>query len=257
MSLVWEHFPRGGSDLLAMLALADWSDDEGRCFTSIAAIAAKTRLSRSQAQRVVHGLIDAGDVVVTDNQAGGAPGSTRRYRIALNRLRGGADATGSAAATGRMDAQDGSHRCAETGRMGATQTVIEPSRTVRPSSAKLPKLPVCPYTKIVETYHDKLPELPRALTLNSKRMEGIARFWRRVLTDTRPDTGERRATNADEALEWISRYFEVVRGIDWMNGRGARSADHPRWRADIDYLTSERAWAKVIDASGGDAQEAA
>lgn len=29
MSLVWENFPAGGSDLLTLLALADWSNDQG------------------------------------------------------------------------------------------------------------------------------------------------------------------------------------------------------------------------------------
>ncbi|KFL18966.1 Uncharacterised protein [Ralstonia pickettii] len=139
MSLVWEGYPGGGSDLLAMLALADWSDDNGRCYPSMSSIATKTRLSRSQAQRVVHGLIDSGFVQVIGNELGGAPGATRQYRIVLTKLTGSTnatptgrtDATGSVHATGSAHAQDGSHGCAETGRMDATQTVIEPSITVK------------------------------------------------------------------------------------------------------------------------------
>lgn len=138
-AMVWDGFPLGGSDLLAMLALADWSDDDGRCFPSMSAIASKTRLSRSQAQRVVHGLIDGGYIQVVGNEFGGAPGATRQYRIILSSLTGRVDATptgrmgatGSAYATGSADTQDGSHGCAETGRMGATQTVSEPSLTVK------------------------------------------------------------------------------------------------------------------------------
>lgn len=125
MSRVWEDYPGGGSDLLALLALADWSDDDGRCFPSMSAIAAKTRLSRSQAQRVVHGLITAGFIQVVGNEFGGAPGATRQYRIILSSL------TGRMGATGRADAQDGSHGCVETGRMGATQTISEPSIPVK------------------------------------------------------------------------------------------------------------------------------
>lgn len=93
MSKVWDAFPGSGSDLIAMLALADWSDDEGRCFPSMSAIASKTRLSRSQAQRVVHGLVDGGYIQVVGNEFGGAPGATRQYRIVLSSM------------TGRMDAQ--------------------------------------------------------------------------------------------------------------------------------------------------------
>lgn len=130
LSLVWESFPAGGSELLAMLALADWSDDEGRCWPSMASIARKTRLSRSQSQRIVHQLIADGFLSVTGNETGGAPGSTRQYMINFPTLTGRMGATGSAGATGRMGAREGSHGCGETGSTGATQTVIEPSRTV-------------------------------------------------------------------------------------------------------------------------------
>lgn len=131
LSLVWDKYPRGGTDLLALLALADWSDDDGRCWPSIAAISTKIRLSRSQSQRVVHGLIDEGFVKVIGNKDGGAPGASRQYQINLDLLTGRMGATGSASATGRMGAADGSHGCAETGSTGATQTVIEPSITTR------------------------------------------------------------------------------------------------------------------------------
>jgi len=142
MTRVWEGYPGGGTELLALLALADWSDDDGRCFPSMASIGAKVRLSRSQAQRVIHRLIEAGYVAVTGNEAGGAPGSSRQYRINLSMLTGRMDATGRANATGRMDAVDGSHGCGETGRMGAARTVSEPSvnrqRVARQRATRLP-----------------------------------------------------------------------------------------------------------------------
>ncbi len=84
LSKVWDGYPGGGSELLAMLALADWSDDEGRCWPAIESIARKMRLSDKQARRVVHTLIDAGYLSVTDNLLGGA--SSRRYQINLQKL---------------------------------------------------------------------------------------------------------------------------------------------------------------------------
>lgn len=131
LAIVWERYPSGGSELLALLALADWSDDDGRCWPSVGSIAKKTRLSRSQAQRVVHRLIDEKFVAVIGNENGGAPGASRQYQINLDLLTGRMGATGSASATGRMGAADGSHGCAETGSTGATQTVIEPSITTK------------------------------------------------------------------------------------------------------------------------------
>lgn len=116
MAKVWDcPGVGGGSELLALLALADWSDDEGRCWPSMAAIAKKIRLSRSQSQRIVHQLIADGFLTVIGNNNGGPPGATRQYQINLDLL------------TGRTHAQDGPHGCGETGRMGATQTTTEPS----------------------------------------------------------------------------------------------------------------------------------
>jgi hypothetical protein len=133
MSSIWDRFPAGGPDLLAMLCLADWCDDRGRCFPSIESISRKLRVSRSQAQRVVHRLILAGWVTVIGGHAGGAPGTTRRYQLNLCLLqeeaskRGGESATGSKNATRRKSARDGSQKCALTGSKSATQPVSEPS----------------------------------------------------------------------------------------------------------------------------------
>lgn len=147
MALVWERFPSGGNELLAMLALADWSNDHGaNCHPSMATIARKLRVSRSSAQRTVHRLIDAGWLQVVGGHTGGAPGTTRHYQINLEKLTGTGsvdatptgrtDATGSTNATGSTGAADGSHGCIGTGSTGATQTIIEPSLTVKTEKAR-------------------------------------------------------------------------------------------------------------------------
>lgn len=145
MTLVWERYPGGGTDLLALLALADWSDDDGRCYPAMASIASKTRLSVSQARRVVHRLIADAFVSVVGNENGGPPGATRQYRVNLDRLTTCMDATPTASAGARgtagTDARDGLHGCAQTASAGASQTVIEPSMNhqgvaqARPQSA--------------------------------------------------------------------------------------------------------------------------
>lgn len=102
LSMVWEGYPGGGSHLLVMLALADWSDDAGRCWPSIAAIGRKARLSPDQARRVTHRLIESGVLQVTGSKDGG--GASRRYQIQLDKLTPCADATPSANARGGADA---------------------------------------------------------------------------------------------------------------------------------------------------------
>lgn len=145
LSRVWDYYPGKGSDLLAMLALADWSDDDGRCYPSVSALAKKIRLKERQTQNAVRSLIEQGYVAVIGNEAGGAPGMTRRYRVAIERLTGAAECTPSKV--------DGCTVVRETGAAECTQTVNEPSiggeRAQAPAThplarkeTKRPKLPL-------------------------------------------------------------------------------------------------------------------
>lgn len=121
MSLVWEHYPEGGTNLLALLALADYSDDDGRCFPSISSIAKKIRLKHRQAQRLVHKLINDGYVRVIGNQQGGWHGDTRRYQIMIATL------TGVLGDTGVTNTPNGCRGRHSSGVLDDTQTIIEPS----------------------------------------------------------------------------------------------------------------------------------
>ena len=57
MSLVWKCYPKGGSKLLTMLALADWAGSDGaRIYPSMATLAAKIRMSERQVTRIVREL---------------------------------------------------------------------------------------------------------------------------------------------------------------------------------------------------------
>lgn len=148
MTYVWDGFQASGSELLAMLALADWCDDNGgSLFPSIKGVAEKIRVSESQARRIIRKFEEDGFISVVGNVNGGAPGMTRQYRLNVPKLRqlasekqnetGSTNATPSVDATPSMDARDGWHGCArrvapmrETGGTHATRTTREPSLTV-------------------------------------------------------------------------------------------------------------------------------
>jgi hypothetical protein len=146
---------------LALLALADRADDSGgSCWISMAVIADKASVSRSQAQRIVRWHVTQRLVSVVANQFGGKPGTTPHYQLHLDRIAalsnmGSADAapmdstgaTGSADATRSTAAQDGPHGCTggaapmrQTGSTGATQDVMNTKATTRATqkSARAP-----------------------------------------------------------------------------------------------------------------------
>lgn len=87
-ALVWRCFPEGGPLLLAMLALADYANDQGgRIFPSMSALAAKLRCSKKAARQSVHKLIDLRLVRIVANEKGGAAGMSRKLEIDIARLK--------------------------------------------------------------------------------------------------------------------------------------------------------------------------
>ena len=128
MTLVWENFTVGGSEKLAMLAMADWcNDDGGSLYPSISSIAKKINVSESQARRIVHKLIDDGYLAVIGNHAGGDPGQSRQYKMNIKMLYTPiANATPSAGATPSIHAQLPLAPMRETPSTHASLTTNEP-----------------------------------------------------------------------------------------------------------------------------------
>lgn len=252
LSLVWDGYPGGGTELLALLALANWSDDEGRCWPSIAAIGKKTRLSRSQAQRVVHRLIETGYVAVTGNETGGPPGSTRQYLINLDMLTGRMDATptgrtdatgtGSAHATGRTDATgrthaaDGSHLATKTGSTHATQTVSEPSTTVNLIADK-PLIDgkaadLCPHQQIIDLYHELLPAGRHVRAWNETRKAKLRTRWRE--------------DKKRQSLDWWRKLFAYIGRSDFLTGRTNSNGRAP-FELDLEWIVTPANFVKIIE----------
>lgn len=85
MSYVWRHAKVSGSELLVLLAMADFADDEGRnIYPSMQSLSEKARLSEKQTRRIVHQLVT--ENVIELIEAGGWDGKRNRaneYRIVM------------------------------------------------------------------------------------------------------------------------------------------------------------------------------
>lgn len=88
MSDVWAYADCSGSELLVLLALADFADDRGRnIYPSMQTLARKSRLSVKQARRVVQNLVKLNLIEIVE--AGGWDRGRNRsnaYRILLENL---------------------------------------------------------------------------------------------------------------------------------------------------------------------------
>jgi hypothetical protein len=81
MARVWDLSKHKGSDLLMMLAIADFSDDDGRAYPSVQTLATKCRISSTRhVNRILVVLRDSGELHVGISQG---PRGTNLYRIVL------------------------------------------------------------------------------------------------------------------------------------------------------------------------------
>ncbi len=123
-----------------------------------------------------------------------------------------------------------------------TPVLIEPNGSVGSAD----RLPRCETQSVVDLYHDTLPELPRVRLMTDGRRKAVSAFWRFVLTSKKSD-GSPRATNADEAMGWISGYFGRARDNDFLMGRGHKAPGHEGWQCDFDFLLTEKGKKQVIE----------
>lgn len=78
MADVWEHSSHSGSKLLMLLAIADFADDDGRAYPSVATLAAKCRMKLRNANVILAALRESGELQV---RFGSGPRGANSYRI--------------------------------------------------------------------------------------------------------------------------------------------------------------------------------
>jgi len=100
--------------------------------------------------------------------------------------------------------------------------------------------------QIVEAYHQELPTLPQVRVMGKTRAARIKALSSWVLSSKKPD-GTPRAETPEQCVEWFRAYFRRAASNDFLMGRTARSESHANWRADIDFLVSEKGVRHVIE----------
>lgn len=269
MARVWADSKHSGTELLMLLAIADFADDEGNAYPAVPTLAKKCRMGTRNANFILTALKTSGELEVRANEG---PKGTNRYRIVLGAQGTPLKRTSAPKAPRPLKpasppTPEAHFTPPEAGftlkptssppEAGFLQplkpTSDEPSLNHQePSDTSLsrplaPKFPNCPHDLIVQSYHAVLTELPRVKLMDSKgRKDKIAEFWRWVLTSTKSD-GTRRATTAEEAQAWIRAYFERARSNDFLMGRSNRSEAHSTWRCDFDFLLTEKGKIQVVE----------
>lgn len=120
MAKVWEHSQHGGTDLLMLLAIADFADDQGNAYPSVPTLAEKCRMKPRNAQVILGSLRKSGELQVKPNEG---PRGTNLYRITLVSQGVHSNAPLQSTAPLHSSAQRGAKECAE----GVHSNAPEPS----------------------------------------------------------------------------------------------------------------------------------
>lgn len=94
-----------------------------------------------------------------------------------------------------------------------------------------PKADPVPFTKIVELYHEKLPELSKVEKLTTTRKGYIRQRWIEDLPD----------------IEHWTNYFDYVRQSDFLMGKTQPNGDRRPFRCSLEWLTKPANFAKVSE----------
>lgn len=111
--------------------------------------------------------------------------------------------------------------------------LVTPNGVTCPRAADAPpaNLHDCPAQRIVDLYHEKLPELPRCEKLTPTRRGYLRQRWREDL----------------ETLEDWAAFFADVRKSDFLMGKKPGRDGRPPFRADLEWLTRPANYAKFIE----------
>lgn len=250
---IWERSKLGGSELLLLLAIADFASDEGVAFPSVQTLAKKIRMSVRNTRYLLAKLGQSGEIAIERNAG---PGGCNVFRVGL---------TGTANLAGLQTLQDesGSRRGVQPVAVPPaiavapepSLTVIEPPKEVvarkrdllRPESGLSPATPEelrCPVDEIVELYHECMPRNPRCKVLTKARRGSISARWKEAAGLTCSPFGY---TTKEEGLAAWREFFETCAESAFLTGRAKPQPGRPPFVADIDFLMSPSGFAKCLE----------
>jgi len=102
----------------------------------------------------------------------------------------------------------------------------------------------CPIGSIVNLYHECMPANPQVRVLNEARKGAIRQRWKEAAEMACSPFGYK---TRDEGLAAWRTFFEICAESDFLTGRAQAQPGKPPFVADIDFLFSPSAFAKILE----------
>lgn len=221
MARVWDSGIEDRSELLVMLALADFCDDDGKCWPSMARIAEKARTTERGAQKIVRRLEACGWLSV---DTGNGRGGCNRYTLNPERE------TPNAVPPNAVHPEHGDTKP----RTGVQKTPNggspEPSGTVKnrhKDSTDVESVETAAVASAVDAYNEVAERVG----------------WAKVqkVTAARSAALKARLREAGGTDGWMTALAKAE-ASDFLSGRNDRG-----WAASFDFLTRQSSFAKLME----------
>ena len=204
MARVWADSSLSGSELLMLLAIADFADDDGNAYPAVPTLATKCRTTPRHANRLLSALRASGELEIRVNEG---PRGTNRYRVKFEG-------------------------------MTATSPLTKPSPLTpasRTPDLHVPK-PLTPMSDEPSLNHQEPPTLARNVVARQDP-DGFAEFWAAWPASSRKQDRKKCAekwkrNKLARALSQILAHVTAMKGTKtWREGFEP---------APLTYLTGER-----------------
>ena len=229
MARVWAESQLAGTDLLMLLAIADFADDEGNAYPAVGTLASKCRMSARNANYILTALQASGELRVLKNEG---PKGTNRYRIMLAQL--GHEPLKPIAALKR--ASPLKPAAPPSPEAGCTPEAVFTLKLASPTpEAHFPK-PLKPTSDEPSLNHQEPPTLARNVVARQDP-DGFAEFWAAWPASSRKQDRKKCAekwkrNKLARALSQILAHVTAMKGTKtWREGFEP---------APLTYLTGER-----------------
>jgi uncharacterized protein YdaU (DUF1376 family) len=100
-------------------------------------------------------------------------------------------------------------------------------------------LPPCPHQKVVDLFHELLPELPRVLVWNKTREGYLRARWREKAVEEKWQTEE-------QGLEFFRKFFDYVRKSKFLMGK-THTPGKRTFECELEWLLRPTNWVKIIE----------
>ena len=207
MARVWEKSQHAGSELLMLLAIADFADDDGRAYPAVPTLAKKCRMTPRNANLILANLRKTGELVIRQNEG---PKGTNLYQIVHPSI---PEAGLLQPLKPASDEPSVNHQ--------------EPSDIADGTAADL-----CPHQQIIDLYHQHLPTGRRVKVWNTARKAKLRARWREE--------------KKRQSLDWWERFFVFIAKSDFLTGKTDTPGRTP-FELDLEWIITPTNFVKVVE----------